>query len=207
MAHASGNPTWADWPSTTTQVTATTLENEENAIDRLTTEMFGAPGRTAPYRCTVVYTASFGISGSDVFASAPGNWAAFSDPDGLFNNTSSGGGAVNFARIAIPVTGYWILEGLTVGATTANTQAVATISAGTGTTVPTVAANGVVMDQRSFVGATNITLNPHIRAHLTAGMYVYWSNWASASNTWTLWGTLPNTPFRTQITVKWDGLT
>lgn len=35
MAHASGNPTWVDYPSTSTMITAGTLENIENRLDAL----------------------------------------------------------------------------------------------------------------------------------------------------------------------------
>lgn len=51
MAHASGNPTWADYPAVTTLVTAATLEAQETTADRLTTAVFGGLTRTVAPVC------------------------------------------------------------------------------------------------------------------------------------------------------------
>lgn len=50
MAHASGNPTWQDFPSTATPITAAALEHIETALDREVAPPFGHAGRTAGFQ-------------------------------------------------------------------------------------------------------------------------------------------------------------
>lgn len=50
MAHASGNPTWRDLPSTETPITAEALEHIETALDWEVRPPFGHAGRTAGFQ-------------------------------------------------------------------------------------------------------------------------------------------------------------
>jgi hypothetical protein len=47
MAHLSGNPTWVDWPATTTMYTAAKSEAVENALDALPRGAVGRRHRTS----------------------------------------------------------------------------------------------------------------------------------------------------------------
>jgi hypothetical protein len=68
-------------------VTASTLENQENAIDRLTTTLFGAPGRTTPQIIEGYYAGTTGaVAAGNNYIS--GNWQASKDTDGMYNNAS-----------------------------------------------------------------------------------------------------------------------
>jgi hypothetical protein len=54
MAHTSGNPTWQDYPSTSTLITATSLEGIEGAIDTNTAALSPLQGGGhVRYHCTV----------------------------------------------------------------------------------------------------------------------------------------------------------
>lgn len=86
MAHASGNATWVDYPATTTLVTAATLENQENATDRLTTALFGATGRTYPVSAKYKLTADLPLN-TNTNAQLTG-WTSISDKDSIFSSNA-----------------------------------------------------------------------------------------------------------------------
>lgn len=92
MAHASGNPTWQNYPTLTTPYTAAASENQESAVDQLYTSLFGGTGRTTPQIIDVRYQGTSGgvAAGSDIVLS--GNWTTAGggrDTDGMYNSTGS----------------------------------------------------------------------------------------------------------------------
>jgi hypothetical protein len=209
MAHASGNPAWTNTVST--PVTATTLEAQEGATDALYNSYLAGTSRTQPYRCIVVYGASYGQPNSDTFATSNGNWGlgaapsgAFYDPDGMFYNGSTGPGYTGYARIQIPITGFWDLEFHCLGQTTATAQYVnCYLSIGTGTTAPTVANNAVGMDSKYFAASANMGLTARFFGQVTGGSFLYWSTWGSVASGFTMQGTLFQA--RTQVIARWCG--
>lgn len=82
MAHASGNPTWEDWPSTATPVTANALEAVEGVVDGLVTRP------TCEARLTADYT---GLA-ADTWYTLRGQMAVPTgmDPFGMFQQPTAG---------------------------------------------------------------------------------------------------------------------
>jgi hypothetical protein len=167
----------------------------------LRAELFGGTSRTKPYRCVVTYNADFTTpAGADTFATAPGNWAAYSDPDGMYRTGTAQGGAANFARIIIPATGWWEIESHILGdIPNAGIQS-CSIAARTDTAAPTIN-DAVAFDNYTATGSAQISMNPRIVGVLAAGTAIYWSTWGS--NAWYLRGTKFNG--KTQVIATWKG--
>lgn len=220
--------TWSNGPSSGTPINATRLNHIEagisaaataadnantalgtkvsnsdltSAVNTLRGELFGGATRVKPYRCVVTYNADYtNAVGTDNFATAPGNWGAFSDPDAMFKGTSAGGGASAYARILIPVTGWWEIDLHVLGDYGATVGCTSSIAVRSDASAPTIS-NAVAFDAREYTGGANIHMNPKLYGALTAGTYVYWSTWGSAA--WVLRGT--KFAVRTQITATWRG--
>lgn len=220
--------TWANGPNSGTPINATRLNHMEagisaaataadnansavatkaspsdisSAVGALRTELFGGTARTKPYRCIVTYNADYTQPANvDSFATSGGNWGAFSDPDGMFKNSSAGGGATGYARLLIPVTGWWEIDLCILGDTAVAGLMDATIAIRSDTSSPGIG-NAVAVDQRGYHTASNLVLNPHLYGVLTAGTYVYWSTWGSVA--WSLRGT--KFASKTQIAATWRG--
>jgi hypothetical protein len=172
-----------------------------SAVGSLRAELFGGTARTKPYRCLVTYNAEFTQPANvDSFATAPGNWGAFSDPDGMFKNSSAGGGSTGYARLLIPVTGWWEIDLHILGDTSGVAYTSATIAVRSDSSTPTIG-NAVAVEPLYVGGAANIHMNPKLYGVLNAGTYVYWSTWGSSP--WALRGTKFSA--RTQISATWRG--
>lgn len=173
MAHASGNAAWVDWPSTSTQITAATLENMESTADGLYTSRYGATNRSRPARCRVRYTAgTFGIAAAtDTFAA--GGWSTLFDTETGFTSGSP-------SKYTIPLANrlwdlYLHIPVPTVGAT----DYLACKITLNGATV----ANSIASDSRRGTGGeahARIVKNDVI---LSQGDVLYWSVWCSAAVT------------------------
>jgi hypothetical protein len=90
MTHASGNPTWQDYPSTATLITASSLEGIEGAADGLYVNRYGSTARTR--RADLwVYTAGAWSIGAGVFSllkSTP-TWNVVRDTEAKWNHNAT----------------------------------------------------------------------------------------------------------------------
>ena len=91
MAHFSGNPTWVDWPQTTTQMTSARMENLELAVDAL---------RDTPIVSAHLGTAIAGITGNAYFGLRT-NMTVDLDPFTMW----SGAGGANLYQVSVP--SFW----------------------------------------------------------------------------------------------------
>lgn len=78
MAHASGNPTWLDYPALDTPITAAALESAETAIDN-------APKAAAPV-CEARLTTNYTALAGNTWLGMRGQMSATVDPFGMFAN-------------------------------------------------------------------------------------------------------------------------
>ena len=88
MAHASGNPTWINYPTLTTPYTASTSEAQENAIDGLYTTLFGGTGRTTAQIIEAYYAGTTGSVSASTNTLVSGNWPSVRDTDSMYNYAS-----------------------------------------------------------------------------------------------------------------------
>ena len=91
MTHASTNPTWQDYPSTATLVTASSLENVENTADALYTSGYGSLTRTRRASLNVYTTASWSIPATtDTTVKNTTAWTVYRDTESKwFSNATA----------------------------------------------------------------------------------------------------------------------
>jgi len=91
MTHASTNPTWQDYPSTATQVTAAALEKIENTADALYTSGYGSTTRTRRASLNVYTTGSWSVPATtDTLLKSTPTWLVYRDTESKwFSNATA----------------------------------------------------------------------------------------------------------------------
>ena len=143
MAHASGNATWVDYPSTATLVTATKLEALENTADALYVSEYGATSRTqrAIFKARRTTTLSI-VAATDTFVTT--GWTVDKDTETGWNAAGAQ------ATYTIPYGGrLWDLYFLNRTDTTTNGGTIASKITLNGTNV---GANSIASDARPTQG-------------------------------------------------------
>jgi hypothetical protein len=90
VTHASGNPTWQDYPSTATLITAGRLEGVEGAADQLYVNRYGSTARTRRADCWVYTTGTWAIPATTftLLKSTP-TWLVARDTEAKWNSNAT----------------------------------------------------------------------------------------------------------------------
>lgn len=177
MTHpGTGNPTWQDFPNTSTPISAASLEAMENLLDTVGAK---AP-RSVPW-CEVRLTANAGTAAiTDLFAQ--GNWTppAGGDQFGMVK-VPPGSGTYTYIQAPAGWTGRYLFRyhSTTQGMGSGGTHVAMITRNG----VAAVDSIGRTLNTVGSAGADGATVDVFAEVTLTGSDRVYWGNWTSVATT------------------------